>query len=98
MDAFDYVNKEMIKENYDYAFVDLWHGGEDGLALYLKMNKFEHQHKNTKFLYWLEKSILALLRRCFLTILSEQIDGSSDQDYKKLLMKLMILLIVCIFY
>jgi hypothetical protein len=81
MDAFNYANQFMSKENYDYAFVDLWHGGEDGLPMYLKMNKYEKSNPNTKFLYWLETSIIALFRRCVLTIVEEQLEGFTAKDY-----------------
>lgn len=31
------AEKHMADENYDYAFVDLWHNASGGLDMYLKM-------------------------------------------------------------
>ncbi len=80
-DAFEFAAKDMKTLGFDVAFVDLWHGGEDGLYLYLKMKKFEGTHKKTRFLYWLERSLLVMLRRCVLTLVEEELGGSTDQDY-----------------
>ena len=46
--------------NFDYAFVDLWHDVSDGVNLYLKMKKLEKN--NTKYFYWIEKSIISKLK------------------------------------
>lgn len=82
-DAFEYATKEMPKHHFDEAFVDLWHGAEDGVSLYVQMKKLERLNSGTKFSYWLEKSLIAMLRRCVLVVLEEQLDGSSDSDYQK---------------
>ncbi len=80
-DAFDYLeNKEM--DNYNYAFIDLWHNPEDGLPLYIKCKKYEAMHQKCKFLYWLEKSIIAMYRRCLITVMEEQVAGSKESDYQ----------------
>lgn len=47
-------------ENYDYAFVDLWHDVSDGTNLYLKMKKIEKN--NIRYFYWIEKSIVSRLK------------------------------------
>lgn len=60
-DAFEYAEQHMSKENYDFAFVDLWHDVSDGLDMYLKMKKYEKHSPNTVFSYWIEKSILCYL-------------------------------------
>jgi len=62
VDAFEYAEKQMPKKNFDYAFVDLWHDVSDGLDLYLKMKKMEQFSSQTKFLYWIEDSLLSRLR------------------------------------
>jgi hypothetical protein len=80
-DAFDYAKTTMATNHFDQAFVDLWHGPSDGLSLYLRMNKYEKVNKKTEFSYWIEDSILVLLRRCVLTLLEEELNGSSDKDY-----------------
>ena len=49
-------------ENFDYAFVDTWHDVSDGLNMYLKMKKIERLSSRTKFIYWVERSLLSGLR------------------------------------
>ncbi len=80
-DAFDYISQTMTQSDFDFAFVDLWHGGEDGLPLYLQMKKWERKFPQTKFSYWLETSLLVMLRRCLLTLLEEEMAGSTDDAY-----------------
>ena len=79
-DAFNYAHSDLSK--YDYLFIDIWHNPEDGLPLYLKFKKI---FKNTKLEidYWLEKSILAMYRRCLLTVIEESLQGYKDKDYLK---------------
>jgi hypothetical protein len=61
-DAFEYAEKQMPYKNFDYAFVDLWHDVSDGIWMYLKMKKIEYSHMQTKFLYWIEDSLLSRFR------------------------------------
>jgi len=61
-DAFLFMEKQMPGRNFDYAFVDLWHDVSDGLELYLRTKKLEHLSPATKFLYWVEDSLLLGLR------------------------------------
>jgi len=61
-DAFEYAERRMPGKNFDYAFVDLWHDASDGLALYLMMKKLERFNPRTKFLYWIEESLLSSFR------------------------------------
>ncbi len=60
-DAFEYAQKSMSKGQFDFVFTDLWHDVSDGIDLYLKMKLFEKRCPNTKFTYWIEKSI-----KCYL--------------------------------
>jgi hypothetical protein len=60
-DAFDFA-KKMGEKKYDTAFVDLWHDTSDGVDLYIKMKKSEVFSPDTKFEYWIEKSILSSIR------------------------------------
>jgi len=60
--AFEYVAKQMPDMNFNYAFVDLWHDVSDGLGLYLKMRKMEYLCRQTRFLYWIEESLLSGFR------------------------------------
>lgn len=77
MDAFVFL-KEQMKNDYKYAFFDLWHNPNDGLPLYLKIIKYEKTFKKCEFFYWLEESIIALARRCLLTLFKE-----ATLNYKK---------------
>ena len=78
-DAFIYENKS--KEQFDYVFVDLWHGAEDGLPIYLKMKSLEKL--SLSYSYWLEESLLGAFRRSLITIIREALEGYSDKDYIK---------------
>lgn len=60
-DAFLYARETMPKENFDLVFTDLWHDVSDGIELYKKMKSFETSCPNTKFMYWIEKSM-----RCYM--------------------------------
>lgn len=73
-DAINYVKHN---QRYDYIFADLWHTPEDGLPLFIKLKRI-----NQNIDCWLETSLIALLRRCMLTLIEEVINGSSDQDYQ----------------
>ena len=79
-DAFKYAKGDLNK--YDYLFIDIWHNPEDGLPMYLKFKKIL---KNKKIVtdYWLEKSILAMYRRCLLTVIEESLMGYTDKNYQK---------------
>ena len=61
-DAFEYSEKQMPDNNFDYAFVDLWHDASDGFDMYLKMKKMESFNRQTNFLYWIEDSLLSSFR------------------------------------
>ena len=80
-DAKDYIKNTSNK--YDTIFIDLWHNPVDGLPLYLYFKKLEYRFKNCKFQYWLEKSMIALYRRCLLTVYEESLQGYKDKDYLK---------------
>jgi len=77
-DAFNYMKKDI---HYDYAFFDIYRSPNDGLPLYLKAKSFEKP--NTLYGYWLEPSLLAMLRRCMLTLIEESLNGFTDKDYLK---------------
>ncbi len=61
-DAFEYAEKEMPKENYDYAFVDTWRDASDGAPMYKRMKALEHLSKDTEFDYWVEGFLVSRLR------------------------------------
>jgi hypothetical protein len=70
-DAITYCDKHF---NHNYAFVDLWRDTNDGLELYLKTKKRSRIHLNTKFDYWIEKSMLQIIRRAMITMFYEYIN------------------------
>ncbi len=61
-DAYDFAKNQMSKGGYDFVFADLWHDVSDGVECYVKMKKYEKSLKNTKFSYWIEKSIISAIR------------------------------------
>ena len=79
-DAFNFAKKDL--KRYGYLFIDIWHNPEDGLPMYLKFKKIL-KDKKIKTSYWLEKSILAMYRRCMLTVIEESINGATYKDYLK---------------
>lgn len=79
-DAFNYARKDLSK--YDYLFIDIWHNPEDGLPMYLRFKNIL-KNKNIEASYWLEKSILAMYRRCLLTVVEESLMGYGDSNYQK---------------
>ena len=60
------TNREEKQGRYDYAFIDLWHDTADGLEMYLKAKRIENKlytaGLQTKFAYWVEKSLLSAYR------------------------------------
>ena len=52
----------MPRENFDFVFADLWHDASDGLEMYRKLKKYEVLSPRTRFDYWIEPSLLSLLR------------------------------------
>ncbi len=78
-DAFHYLAKE---RNFDYCFADLWHMPKDGLPMYLKLRKLEKIQGRTVFRYWIENSMLALLRRALIVLIYEELfEGKRDESY-----------------
>jgi len=61
-DAFAYMEQVMPNEGFDYVFSDLWHDASDGLEMYRKLKRFEPLSPHTVFDYWIEPSLLSLLR------------------------------------
>ena len=80
-DAYDYINKTDLN-NFNYLFIDIWHNAEDGLPLYLKFRRLL-KRETIKTSYWLETSLLAMYRRCLLTVVEESLSGYTDKYYKK---------------
>ena len=76
-DAIEYTRKAQKEGTYDYIFADLWHDPEDGLPLFVELKKISKSID-----CWLEVSMYALLRRCMITLLEEQLNSLKEEDYK----------------
>ena len=61
-EAYLVLKKEMPRGKFDYVFADLWHDASDGLEMYRKLKKYEILAPSTEFDYWIEPSLLSLLR------------------------------------
>ena len=70
------------KSRPDYAFIDIWQGVDDGLPLYVQMKVKEKDFPKVRFCYWIEKSLIAMLRRIIITILEESLEGYTAADYQ----------------
>ena len=73
-DAYEYA-AGMSKENFDCAYVDIWHDVLDGVNMYLRMKRLEQHSPDTEFRYWIEPSMLAWLRGMALMEIAEGING-----------------------
>lgn len=75
------ANREKMQGRYDYAFIDLWHDTEDGLEMYLKAKRIENKLHTaglqTKFAYWVEKSLLSAYRW---TVFEQTIDSCVSEE------------------
>lgn len=80
-DAFKFI-KENDMSKYDCIFMDIWHNPEDGLPLFLNFKSLLKEYKGETY-YWLNTSLLAMFRRCLLTLIEENLLGYQDKDYKK---------------
>ena len=76
-DAIEFARKNQKEGTYDYIFADLWHDPEDGLPLFVALKQI-----NKNIACWLETSMYALLRRCMVTLLEEQLSGLKEEDYR----------------
>ena len=74
-DAISYVSS---KKKYDYIFADLWHNPDDGSDLFIKLKRIDKGID-----CWLETSLIALLRRCMITLIEEQLEDLTEDNYKK---------------
>jgi hypothetical protein len=63
--------------DYDSVFSDIHATPEDGLYSYIKMERIA-KDRRAGIDYWIERSILALLRRAVLVAIEEELDGYQD--------------------
>jgi len=79
-------------KRFDYAFVDLWHDADDGVEIYIRMKQLEKE--NIVYSYWIEDSLLSMIRRCLLVLVDESYKNQefmmtdSMNFYDKLIYKL----------
>ena len=73
----DAIKYAQNNKKYDYKFADLWHNPEDGLDLFIKLKAIDMGID-----CWLETSLIALLRRCMITLIEESLEGLDDNAYK----------------
>ncbi len=66
-DAFEYAEKIAPKEGFDYIYADTWHDPSDGVDMYLRFKELEKLCPNTRFEYWIEKTIKHYLPSTCLT-------------------------------
>lgn len=76
-DAIEYFSKSKA---YDFVFADLWRQPYDGLPLYLALKRREQN--GPIYTYWVEKSMLCLLRRASLIVLDELNNGATAEDFQ----------------
>lgn len=76
-DAFDYLKTH---NDFDCVFADLWHNPEDGVHMYIKLKKIESL-LSKPFYYWLEPSLIQMLRRSVITLFQEHFEGYTQDDY-----------------
>jgi hypothetical protein len=82
MDAIRDLTLIAKQDTYDHLFVDIYHDAVDGLQAYLAIKPQENIFHQTTVHYWLETSILALLRRYVLIYLEEQLHHPDTADYQ----------------
>lgn len=84
-DAFLYFERELRNEHFDTIFIDIYHTPDDALPLYLRFKEDEKKLGYQACQYWIEKSILCLLRRYVLTLIEEYFQGFSLKDYQNVI-------------
>ena len=81
-DAFEYAEKIMPGEEFDFAFVDTWRDASDGAPMYERMKALEHLSPNTEFTYWIENFLISRLRSLKFEELWEKYEGASEDAPK----------------
>lgn len=80
-DAFEYAERDMPHEEYDFAFVDTWRDASDGAPMYKRMKALEHLSPSTKFSYWIENFLVSRLRAEKFCELTESDTKVSYKDF-----------------
>lgn len=82
-DAYSYIDQSLSKSAADYLFADLWQNVDDGLVYYVELKRKEKLFPKTRFLYWIEDSLIAMIRRIIISIFEESIAGYTLENYQK---------------
>ena len=80
-DAFEYAEKVMPNEGYDYAFVDTWRDAGDGAPMYKRMKALEYLSPDTTFSYWIEGFLKSRVRSERYAEILDKIDDGEDLSY-----------------
>ncbi len=56
-DAFEFAEHDAPKRKFDYVFADIWHDPSDGIPAYKRFKSLEQLCPETKFDYWIEKTM-----------------------------------------
>ncbi len=64
-DAYEFLEREDLS-NYDCVYVDTWYCTNDMIIPYLRCLLLEEKYPNTKFIYWIEASLLQEIKECLL--------------------------------
>ena len=81
-DAFLYAENSMGKENFDFAFVDIWRDASDGSPIYKRMKPLEKLAPNTEFCYWIENFLVSRLRALEFVKVFDEIESGSENAPK----------------
>lgn len=90
-DAFEYAEKQMPNEKFDYAFVDTWRDASDGAPMYKRMKALEHLSVGTQFSYWIEKFLISRLRAERFEVLWDMVESNDEnapESYSEFIEKL----------
>lgn len=86
-DAYNYLDNNDLSL-FDNVFIDIYHDAFDGLDTYLKILKYDEKYPSTSFIFWIEKSILLLLRRYVISIIEDSLyQNNSDSDEDSIIYK-----------
>lgn len=81
-DAFLYAEESLGKENFDFAFVDIWRDASDGSPIYKRMKPLEKLAPNTEFCYWIENFLVSRLRALEFVKIFDEIESGSESAPK----------------
>lgn len=76
-DAYEYVQKK--ESYYDWIINDLYQEFNEGIASLIKMKVIENAYPHTRFLYWLEGSMLDTIRAGLLADMAASLSINYDQ-------------------